>query len=206
MTDLSERNSNLGENISREWSKDINKCELFYALQIIKSDPQGGLDALKKLAEDGSSLSMMYLGDAYRGHREGIPKDQGAVEYWMERGAKAGSIEAAYIFADCLLKSGRELEAIAEYENLSKKDFSPAFYVLGHTLFYGRGEVHIDKEKAIEYLNNGKNLGHLYCRRMLALIMIFSKNFFRGIFEMARTIPEKSRLKKESPGTDRLRR
>ena len=86
----------LGENIQREWDSDLLACEVWDALQLFNSDPPAAFAGLTELAEGGSALAMLYLGAAYFRGRGGTVPDAKLGEYWTERSARAGSIEAAF--------------------------------------------------------------------------------------------------------------
>src|SRR5690348_6064851 len=110
----------LGENLSREWDEDPRSAELWDALELAKSDTDPSVEALTRLAEDGSPLAMMYLGSAYVAGKYGLQKDRDVGEYWLVRSAAAGSIEAAHRLAVELLETGNPGEGMAEFRRLAE--------------------------------------------------------------------------------------
>jgi TPR repeat protein len=151
----------LGENIAREWAKEAQAQALWDALQLRKSNPAAGSECLRRLAEDGSSLAMVYLGAAYRAGKYGISSDPQLAEYWLRRSAADGSIEGAYGLAYHLIHTGRLKEAIDQYSDLGERGYSPAFYALG-AHFYKGAYVQRDSAIALDHFRRGEALGHLY--------------------------------------------
>ena len=63
------------ENIDKEWWADRDPDALRLAVELRKTDHQDAIARLKKLADLGSSLAMVYIGDAYANGR-GLEKDK----------------------------------------------------------------------------------------------------------------------------------
>lgn len=198
----------LGENISREWSSDPHPHKLLNALQLIKSDVPAGVEMLSKLAENGSSLAMMYLGDAYMKGKYGMRKDDDLGEYWLRRSAAGGSIEGAYILAWHLLRSGRTDEALAEYRRLSDLGYSPAQFVLGWQYYKGPA-VQRDLPNAMYYLELADKSGHLHAGHWICHILMREHMgplaWLRGLFKKMRLTIPFVRTMVSYPNSDRLR-
>ena len=199
----------LGENISREWSEDIQAPELWDALQRVKSEAPAGLRSLERIAYEGSSLAQMYLGHMHIGGRHHLPEDVERGEYWLRRSAEGGSIEGAYLLAGYLLRSGRHDEAISRYKRLADLEYSPAMFVLGWQ--YHQGEaIEKNMDRAIFYFKQAEEKGHFFAAQWLSHIFMRSGmgplTWLRGATKrIALTIPFVCAMVRY-PNSDRLRR
>lgn len=151
----------LGENIAREWSDEPDAPGLWDALQVVKSDPSAGIQKLEQLANSGSPLAKMYLGDILAKGKHGVTKNGAAGIEWLKRSAAEGSIEGEFGLAWHLLDIGNVTEALAHYEHLADLDYPPALYVLG-SLYYKGEAVERNHPTALRYFLKGEALGHLY--------------------------------------------
>lgn len=200
--------SKLSENHTREWNDDPNAPELWDALKLIKSHSSEGIAALTQLAEAGSGLAMMYLGDVYLRGKYGAPQDLDIGEHWLKRSAEMGSIEGAYGFAWYLRNSGKYDAAIAEYERLSDLKFSPASLALG--LMYYRGlETEMDIDKALVYFRKSEKEGNLLAAKQISSIAMQFRmgpvSWCRGILKKIILFFPFIILATNFPNSDRLR-
>jgi TPR repeat protein len=198
----------LGENLSREWNADPHAPELWDSLQLIKSEPAAGLQMLSQLAEDGSSLAMMYLGEVYLHGRYDIGRDERLGEYWLRRSAEGGSLEGAFGLAWHLLNSGKSSEAFAEYRRLSELKYSPAQFALGWQYCSGI-VVERDLVKALAYFRLAEEQGHLQAANQICRILMRPEmgpvSWLRGLIKkIALAIPF-IKLAVNYPSSDRLR-
>lgn len=150
----------LGENIAIEWAKEPSARELWDALQALKADPISGANSLRSLAEDGSPLAMMYLGQAYSVGKSGMPIDNDLAESWLRKSAE-NSVEGGYQLARHFQKTGRIDDAISEFSKIAEMRYSPAMFALGW-IHYKGGDVKKDNAKALYYFNLAKRENHLH--------------------------------------------
>lgn len=201
--------SKLGENIAREWSEEPHAPELWDALQLVKSDPAAGIEALEHLAENGSSLAMMYLGDIYLKGKHSVPKSGDLGEAWLKRSARRGSIEGAYGLAWHLRSSDRPSAALAEYERLADLKYPPALFALGRE--YYKGElVERDLDKALFYFRLAEQQGHLYAAHQISHILMRENmspfSWLHGVAKWIAMIIPFVRTNVNYPTSDRLRK
>lgn len=200
--------SELGENLAREWAEEPRAQELNKALHLIKSEPQAGLDALTELAESGSSLSMMYLATKYLVGRPGIEKNLDLGRYWLQRSATAGSIEGAFRLAWHLLENGRPEDGMREFQRLASLKYSPALFALGWQYYKGK-VLKPDLERAIFYFELAEQSGHLQAANQLSHIMMRPEmgpqSWLRGIRKKAGLFKSILVTAHREPNSDRLR-
>ncbi|GAA4780862.1 hypothetical protein GCM10023219_31220 [Stakelama sediminis] len=198
----------LGENIAREWDEEPRAPELWDALQQLKSDPMAGLDAMLYLAEAGSRLAMVYLGDIYLNAKHGVPKDVQRAELWLRRGAAEGSIEAGLGLAWLLLTSGRTDDALTEYQRIADLHHSPALFALGWQYYKGKDVAH-DIQKALYYFERAKAEGHLHAANCICCIRmrpgIGLASWLRGMAGKIALTPRLMRTMFRYPNSDTLR-
>jgi TPR repeat protein len=151
----------IGENISREWDRDLFNQELWRALQLIEHDPLAGVQELESLSQRGSGLSMMYLGHALFVGRYGLESDQVLGESWLSRSADLGSMEAYYTLAKDLQDVGRGEEALEWFKKAANFGYSPAMFAVGWKYYFGQN-VERDIVRAHEYFKRAADTGHLY--------------------------------------------
>lgn len=173
----------LGENIAREWAEEPAAPELWGALQKIKLDPLAGRELLESLAQRGSALGMMYLGQRYSTGRNGFSQDPKLAEYWLRRSAET-SIEGAFQLAIHLRRAGRREEELMEFRKLVDLKYSPAMFQLGCAYYYGSA-VKKDLEKALYYFDLGEKEGHLPAAQWSGntLIRMGSISALRGVLK-----------------------
>lgn len=164
--DKASKTHGMGENLQREWEDEPNAKALLDARDLLKIDPQNGLRELQRLAENGSSLGMFYLGEIYNFGRYGIKRDDEVARNWRNRSASLGSIEGAFALARQLELEASHEFAESEYRKLAERRFSPALFVLGLQHCHG-GWLERDVEKAIDYLEQAEQLGHLWSTHLL---------------------------------------
>lgn len=198
----------LGENIAREWSEEPRAPELWDALQLVKSDPAAGIEKLEQLANIGSCLAKMYLGDIRLNGKHGVPEDRAAGEYWLRRSTEEGSIEGGYGLAWHLINAEQTDAGLKVYERLAELGYPPALYALG--VYYYRGEV-VERSvaKALNYFLRGEAMGHFYAAKWACHILIRGEMGacarFRGFAKMLFLFLPFLRTVVNYPNSDRLR-
>jgi TPR repeat protein len=94
---------------------------------------------LERLANEGSTMSMLYLGDSYSVGR-GVAADQALAEDWYRRACDAGSPLACDRLARFLLRNGKSAEGVELLRRLSDvTNYAPALNLLGRLYFAGIG-------------------------------------------------------------------
>lgn len=161
----------LGKNVAREWREEPQAPELWNALQLARSDPNAGLSVLQAMAEQGSRLSMVFLGEMLSTGRHKAIVDINKGEYWLREAAKRGSIEGKYFLAKHLQRIGSSSEAFDIYMSMAGEKFSPALYNVGYMYYMGDG-VERDLLKAISFFRMASRFGHLHAEHWLSHLLI----------------------------------
>lgn len=196
------------ENMEREWSEDSDPDGIRKALILREADPEASLQLLKELADRGSSLAMLYLGDIYANGR-GVDRNTKLGVEWYRNAAENGSIEAAHHLAFCYYYMGKIEESLEILREISDKGFTPATYCLA--LYYLNG-VGVDKslESAIKFLKIAENRGHLLSARHLSFILRSGvcglPGRIRGYLKMIAIIIPSIRCALNNPRSERLRK
>lgn len=169
----------IGEALKREPDPD----KLLRALGILASEPTLALGQLKMLADQGSLLSMVFIGDAYL-HGRGVEPDIELGKALIERAIDGGSIEGRFRMGNFFEETGQYDKSINERRILAEYGYSPAMYLLAWMYYNGRDAgVTIDIDKAIFYWTMAAEAGHLHAKRQLSYIYRTGKF---GIFKMIR--------------------
>lgn len=195
------------ENYNLEFERDSKKNAVKIALDMCSSQPSEALEQLRILAEEGSCMSQLALGDFYLYGRHGLEPDFILAEKFLQSAKGQGSREAAYRLAKHYLRSHRYDDAISELEELAESDFIPALFRLGHIYYEGvLAERNIKKSK--EFFSRASDLGHIHSMHWLSLIKRRDpklKSKIEGILIFLRSIPIYIRLKRHSPQSEKLR-
>ena len=157
------------ENIVSAWEHEAKPLELHRAAGLIASEPSRALPILLELANEGSLLSMYFLGDTCL-YGRGIQLDVEGGLSWLGKAASGGLIEAAYALAFHYRTNGETDRAKVELLKLGERGFSPAWHTLAKMYYYGNG-VEKDKFQAVEYWKRAEACGHLYAKRNLSVVM-----------------------------------
>lgn len=158
----------LGENLQREWDADPLAVELWEALRELETSPQAAVETLRNLAERGSPLAMMHLGDVFVYGREGLPIDKEAGEYWLALSAKGGSIEGRFRLANFFVREKRGDVALTQWQKLAAVGYTPAIFYLGYCYYKGHLGLRTNHEKAFALWRRAMSDGHLHSAHWLA--------------------------------------
>jgi hypothetical protein len=104
----------------------------------LKIDPEFAIGEFKDLANAGSLLSMLQLGDAYK-LGIGVEANIGTAEQYYRRAADAGSLLAYYFLGRLRLRQKRFDEAFSAFNYASGKGYPPATHFLGRLYCWGIG-------------------------------------------------------------------
>lgn len=167
---MSDISSNTINAPSIDWSREPDIARLREARSNLSTDPSVGVSELMSLADQGSIMSMIYLGWAfYTG--QFVPMDLKKAEDWYQKAFKEHSIEAAYLLGNLYSRQKLYEKAIDFYTFASKSNYCPALYRLGRIYNDGLG-VKIDKARAIILWEKADKLGHIYAKRNIAFFYI----------------------------------
>jgi TPR repeat protein len=164
-----------------ERESDLDELRRFHGM--LKTDPQAGLDGLKALAEQGSSMSMIYIVEAYaRG--EVVPRDIAQAEEWNRRAMAAGYVHGSY-------ELGRYYYSAKDYERArnafvqgTRLGFAPSQNMLALMDLRGFGGPK-DLQSARDLLEKAVQQGHVYAKRTLAWLLIRGTYGFWGAISRA---------------------
>lgn len=167
-----------------DWSKEPDIDTLSKSYNLLLSNDELALDNFKILANQGSIMSMVYLGYAYNEGKV-TKSDYLESERWYRQAVVAGSVLAEYGLGRLFLKSGRPVEARQYFELAANKGYVPAIHFLGRIYFYGQG-VPKDIEKATELLERAASGGSVFAQRILGQILVQKNSSFlkklRGVW------------------------
>lgn len=164
---------------------DIASCEALEGLEqwlavvkayeLLKSDPEDAVVMLRRLAENGSAYSMLYLGWAYA-QGLGVPHDSQQAREWYRRAYAFGAREAGkylghYAYYDgCQYLEVEPKDNKRAFECFSKGagfDYGPAVYWLAKCYAKGLGVDRQPKE-ALRLYEKAADLGNLWAEREVA--------------------------------------
>ncbi len=156
-------------NYEIEFKRDPLNREVALELDDLNNNRRQCINGLEALAEKGSVIAMIAVGDALLTGRYGTQIDEERGIEYFKKAKQMGSIEAAYRLARYLEAKKDYAQAELELRALCEQNFSPAAYLLGHAFYTNRlGKT--DKTLAIRYLEKAAKEGHYHAMRWLALI------------------------------------
>jgi len=167
----------MGENITREWKNDVRANEIWDALLLSKESGLQGIAALSNIAESGSSLATMYLGNMYLKGTDGISKNENLGENLLVRSSQNGSIEGSYILAFHYIETNKIDLGMKEYFHLSELNYFPAQFQLGYLYITG-DKIERDIDRAIHYFRLASKNGHFPSRHWLCHILMKERSSF----------------------------
>ena len=196
----------LGENMQREWAQEPRASDLWGALDLLDEDRSSGISMLTDLSMTGSALAMMYLGETLS--REEGESTRDLAEHWLQKSAKAGSIEGRFQLATHYERFAAGQKAVEEHKKLAEDGYAPAMYLLG-TIFYSGTLVDRDIHKAVKFFEQAKNAGHLPAMGYLSWIYrsvgFGWKGKFRAHWNCLTKIPAVIWFVTRYPHSDRMR-
>ncbi len=160
----------MDRDLRRSWLVEPDQAALSRAHRLLRSDPKKAVIEMRALAERGSIMSMLYVGQAYR-RGTGTDVDSRTAEKWYRRAADAGSLSAYYFLGRLYLVEKRYDEARDVFEYASERNYAPATHFLGRMHFAGKG-VPKDPEKGEQLLKCAASAGSVYAKAGLAQFLI----------------------------------
>ncbi len=164
-----------------KWELEPDRARLIRAQLMLETNPAQALDELKKLATNGSPMSMYYIGIAYA-FGKGVTIDLDKAECWYLRAAEAGSERAYYELGRLYLKAKKYGESKKAFERSAAGGFMPAVHMLGRMYFFGYG-VDKDFQKAKPLLERAATWGSVFAKRLLAYQMMHSRQGWRVVWK-----------------------
>lgn len=120
----------------------------------------------QKFAEEGVVEAQVFVGWMYdRGL--GTARNAEEARRWYQRAAEAGSVDGLFYRGRLSLAEKRYADALQDFENAAKQNYSPAIYHLGCMHELGRG-LPVDEMKAYAYFERAAELGHVFAHRVIA--------------------------------------
>lgn len=161
----------------------------------------------KILADKGSVDSQVFLGWMCQ-NGLGVQKDFDKAFTWYENAAKLGSSEGQFYLAKSYARHSEFTKAKDWYSKAAEKNYSPAIYRLGWIYDTGRG-VTVDKEKAFLCYKKAADLGHIFAKKQLAILLIKGHRGFYsrlyGVLIFIKCIVLVVLLAAKDPYSERLR-
>jgi hypothetical protein len=200
--------SRLGDVAFVDWAAEPDHKELAALGQLLTVDAASALPRLMALAERGSTMSMIYIGDSYRCGR-GTNVDLEKAENWYRQAADEGSVLGHYDLASLYLTTQRIHQAKGSFEFGARRGYPPALNQLGRMFLSGVG-AEKNLEKARAYLERASAAGHIPGKAGLARLLMKRDGSFqtrlRGVLLMVNAqISLWIILSKEGFSSDRLR-
>lgn len=156
------------ESIAQALQDEPDPDQVLMTVRMLRNEPALALKRLEDLADRGSLLSMVFIGDTYLyGH--GVERDVDRGKRWMLLAASGGSLEARFRLARFYNTQGETAKSIAELRGLSESGYAPAMFILGWRYYRGGG-VENDVDQAIRYWTMAEDRGHLLARQILSHI------------------------------------
>lgn len=155
------------------------------AQKIQKSEPYKAFQEFRALAQEGSQLSIIYMGWAYF-NGLGVTQDNKQAEaFWQEalqQGTESIQNYATNALGGYYLRQKDYSQARHYFQLGASKGFAPAFYHLGHLYKKGSG---IDKnyQQAEYYWRQAMAKEHLLSQRELAFLLMSGRLGVRRIWE-----------------------
>jgi len=170
------------------WEDEPDPEALRSAQNSLSTNPVQALKKLRELANRGSTMSKIYLADAYEKGVGGAP-DLAACEEWLRRASETGSSYATFRLGKLYLKIRQQARAYDAFCASASKSYAPAQTVLAEMYFQGV-PIKRDVDRAIDLLEQAATQGHVYAKGRLAQLYLhgMSGYFFGGVLHPNRFI------------------
>ena len=161
---------------------DLERLQIMHGL--LKTNPSEALKGLEKMAENGSTASILYLASFYMREVCSSYGDESKAKFWCKKVGTKDSPEACYMLGRLECKSGAYKEALAAFSSGAEGNYPPATYRLAKMYQRGEGTAQ-DLAKARSLLENAKKRGHVFAKRDLAGLLLTGKFGCRSAIEGA---------------------
>ena len=185
---------------------DIELLTEAYAL--LQADPGPvAITQLKRLAEHGSLMSMIYLAWVHKSGI-GVVPDITQAEYWYRQAASGGSNLALYYLGHLYLDNKQYGKAEEVFSAGAELEYSPTIFCLGQMYLDGSG-VPKDSNKALLLFKKAAGRGHVFAMRSLAAMYLSGRygvgNIFKGLVLLCSAIINAIVISRADPDSDKLR-
>jgi len=191
-----------------DWSVEPDAEQFRNASALLSSDVPLAIRLLEGLAQRGSVRSMIQLGWEYSFGRQ-LGRDYSEAEAWFRRSIEYGAPDGSYYLGLLLWKIGIFPEALNQFEDGVKREYTPSMTRLGLMYYFGEG-VDRNYGTARQYWERASNLGHVYARGHLGSLFIQGKCgaplIPRGIALLVSVMPRAWRVIVRNRESDLLRR
>ena len=162
---------------------------------------------LEDLADRGSSLSMIYVAEAYE-NGAGVAVDSAKAVEWYRRAMDSGSNLASYYLGHLFLKKENYVRALEAFSVGALDSFPPSLYRAAKMHLDGLG-CERDVGLALRFLEEASEKGHVFAKRALAAMCFrgefVPRNLIRGISLLASAVKAILVLGITEPDSDLLR-
>ena len=189
------------------WEREPDQERLQRASLLLRTAPVQAVAELRSLSEEGSVLSMIYLGHAfYRGI--GTPVDLHESEKWYRRASDRGSAYAAGILGDYYYDTGQYSLAETYFKTSADRNYLPGIFRLGKLYLDGIG-VSRRPAQARAYLEKATAGGHVVAKRILGGVLLHGEfgpfERLRGLLLILGALKDSVLVAATEPESDRLR-
>lgn len=156
---------------------DVTRFRVAY--KQLKTGNSDAIRQLVELADEGSILSLVHLGDAYR-TGDLVRRDISKSEEYYKRAARAGSLLAYYYLGRILLMQKKYDEAMRFLNYASGKGYGPATHFLGRVYLSGKA-VTADIGRGEKLLRRAAKQGSVAATLILSTSMLRNDRTFKRI-------------------------
>lgn len=167
----------MDTNKSNGWENEPDLDRLRLAHAQLTSNTEAGIQELSQLAELGSPMAMVYLGNIYR-NGIGVERNIETARRWFERACDLGSLIGIFNLG-CLNYSVKKYsEAEKLFIEGAERKYIPSVYWLAR-IYYDKPPGWGRLWEARILLEEAQSCGHIWARRELATLYI------RGIYGLS---------------------
>jgi len=167
--------------MSISWDTEPNLHRLREAHDLLAKDPMRALSELQALADQGSVMSMVYLGYAYK-NGIGVGVDPSKALAWYEHAARSGSVLGLYGLGLMSLDMKQYQKAKESFKAAVALEHPPSMNMLGKMYYTGLG-CKKNIQTAKDLYQRSAALGHVFAKRNLAILLM------RGKFGLSKILP-----------------
>lgn len=132
---------------------------------------QEALQQFRALADHGSATAQLHLGWMYQ-KGLGVHRNTDEAGQWYKKAAESGSPPGQFYLGTFYFYEEKNYQqAVVMLSKAAAQNYMPAIYRLGQMYDVGEG-VAPDQKKALEYIEQAAELGHLFAQRNIAGRMI----------------------------------
>ncbi|GMR20209.1 MAG: hypothetical protein BMS9Abin36_0804 [Gammaproteobacteria bacterium] len=149
------------------------------------------LELYLPFAETGHVDSQVFVGWLYSKGSNDVEKNLEQAKRWLVPAAKSGNVDAIYLLGTVYYMLGDYNQAVSIFNHAAELGYSAAYYQLGK-IYFTAEVVEKDIELAYKYFKKASDLGHIFAKREVALMLIKgyqgSLNIPKGMILLAASI------------------